>query len=175
MKDIRKLEAASIEAARAMNAVSPSERTREKNMNILVLTVHTNGEYDSTMDCDYAVVSAADVKPRLTRLMTTAASLDKTITGMKGIEVWDSTPTILSRVNTEKLIGEEELEQADQSGGEAIAAEVSKTAWDAALDKCERVEGLVLHASEDTAYWEFRPKHTTVGCETVIIPADLLK
>jgi len=141
---------------------------------IFVLAVHATGDFDSTMDCDYAVVSVDDVRPRLTRLMATVARLDEKLFGLKGIEVWDSSPTILSRANAEKLIGEEELEQADQSGGKAIAVEVSKAAWDVALDTCERAECFVLHASEDAVYWDFFPKYTTVGCETAVIPADLL-
>lgn len=145
-------------------------------MKIWVLAVHTNGEYDSTMDCDYAIVSASDsIRTWLTKLMTFAANLAGAVSSLKDIEVWDSTPTILSRANTEKLIGEAELEQVDEAGGEAVAFTVPKVAWDTALDEFERTEGFVLHASNDTVYWEFHPKHTTVGCETAVIAADRLE
>jgi len=142
---------------------------------ILVLAVHATGDLDSTMDCDYAVVSVDDVRPRLTRLMATVARLDEKLFGLKGIEVWDSSPTILSRGSIAELIDEDILEQVDQSGGDAVEVTVTKRAWDAALNKYERTECFVLHASEAAVYWDFFPKHTTVGCATAVITAELLK
>jgi hypothetical protein len=144
-------------------------------MRIFVLAVHATGDFDSTMDCDYAVVSVDDIKPQLTKLMTTVSRLDKTIVGLKGIEVWDSSPTILSLTSMAKLIDEDTLEQVNQSGGDAVEVTVTKRAWDAALNKYERTECFVLHVSEDAAYWDFFPKHTTVGCATAVITAALLK
>jgi hypothetical protein len=143
---------------------------------IALIGVHAVGDADSSMDCDYAALDFDESAARLTCLCRKARNIQITmepIHALKGIEVWDSTPIILSRHEALELAGAEKVEQCDNSR-RAVTLDVESSKWDRACNQSERIEAVVLHASSHAVYWDFFPKYTTVCCETDDLSSTLL-
>lgn len=143
-------------------------------MKVVLVEVHAPGDYDSCADCDYAVLSIEDSAAYLTRVCRAAERAGKGIDGFKGIEIWDSHPVVLSRHAALALAGEVKVDKCEDG---PVVANVSEKKWDQALQQRERTECVVLHADGDdeTFYWSFYPKHTTLECETREIPLALFE
>lgn len=143
-------------------------------MEIIVIPVHTTGEYDSTMDCDYAVVEVKDLRAKIKKLSKAVKPLVGEVAGFESIEIWDALPYIVSRATALELVGDETMEAMDGSG-DPMVIDVASIRVDAARDKYERTEIMLLHFGKDELTWTFVPKHTTVQCETAPVRYSRLK
>jgi hypothetical protein len=143
-------------------------------MEIIVIPVHATGEYDSTMDCDYALVDAKNLRAKIKKLSRIVKPLAEKIAGFESIEIWDALPNIVSRATALELIGDDVMESMDSSG-DPMVLDVASPRFDAACEQYERTEIMVLHFGKEELTWTFVPKHTTVQCETAPLRYSRLK
>ncbi len=144
-------------------------------MKIALAVVQTVGEYDSSMDCDYAVINL-ECPSRFKHLLAQAGLLGDRIGALRGIEIWDQTPDIISLDDVARIFGEAALEEADSAHDNrtAFVLDASEDALAEVANASERTEGSVMHVSSEEIYWSFYPKHTTVTCETDAISGEIL-
>lgn len=135
-------------------------------MDIIIAPVHTTGEDESTMDCDYVIASATHVRAKARRLRKDFRTLAKNVVDLEDIRIWDSSMYVVSHAVVVELVGDDRMEQLIDTSGAPVILTVASIRFDAACDNYERIEAAMLHVGEDGVLWSFYPKHTTVQCET---------
>lgn len=144
-------------------------------MKMVIVAVHTTGEFDDSMSCNYGIFDFDELKAAVSKFVKIAAKLSKSEKMTVGLEMYLYEPAVVSFGTAEKLVGKKALNAVDTSGEGFSIVSVSGKAFDLACSHEERTDCNMTHIGEDDLYWSFFPKHTTISCETVRLPVSVLK